>query len=149
LINKGQGVYVSCWVSVDQVSIGGDLSDLSVTEPELPQITSVKVIAPSQPANDTEYVQTIVCDAGLTNTTLHFTGQISADGPIKNVGYIWKTDAPAQFQPGRASVKAWDAPAEINVDVPVPSQAGTYSLSLRTTFPAEVLGELRFTLKCK
>lgn len=150
MINKGRGVYVPCWVSVDRVATGGNLAGLSVAEPGLPQITQVKVTFPGQPAAGVPYVQTIACDAGLTNTTtLHFIGQIFTDGPLEDVGYLWTTDAPAQFQPGRAPVKAWDAPAEIAVNVSVPSQAGTYTLSLRTTFPMEVLGELRFTLKCK
>jgi hypothetical protein len=149
MINKGRGVYVPCWVSVERVTTGGDLAGLSVTEPELPQITQVKVTVPGQPATGAEYTQTIACDTGITNTTLHFTGQVSADGPFEDVGYLWTTDAPARFQPGHTPVKAWDAPAEIDVDLPVPSQAGSYTLTLRTTFPMEVLGELRFTIKCK
>lgn len=148
-INKGQNVFVSCWVSGDQVITGGNLSGLSINEPELPQITQVKVEISDQSVKDAQSVQTISCDAGLTMTTLHFTGHIFANGPINDIGYLWTTDAPAQFQVEHTAVKAWDAPAQIDVELPVPSQTGMYSLSLSTTFPMEIVGELRFTVKCK
>ncbi len=149
LIDKGQGLYVSCWVSSDQVTTGGNLASLSVTEAELPQITRVQVSVPGQAETGAEYVQTIACDTGLTNTTIRFTGQIFTDGPLADLGYVWTTDAHVRFQVKHTSVKAWDAPAQVEVDLPVPSKAGSYSLSLRTTFPTEMLDELRFTVKCK
>jgi hypothetical protein len=148
-IYKRDGIFINCWVAGDQVITGGNLSSLSVNEPELPQITQIQVDIPDRPEKDAPYTQTIACDAGLTNTSLHFVGHIFTNGPIEDVGYRWTTDAPAQFQPGHTPVKAWDAPAQVDVDLSVPSQAGTYTLSLRTTFPMEMLGELRFTVKCK
>ena len=148
LVYKGNGIFVYCWASGEQVTTGGNLGGLSVIEPDLPAITQVEVHPSGQPATGTEYVQTIVCDGGKSKTTLHVTGLIFADGPLARVGYAWRSDAPAQLEPGHAAVSAWDAPAQIRVDLSVPAQAGSYSLSLRTTFPLEVVGTLRFTLRC-
>lgn len=150
LVHKGDGVFINCWVSGDQVTTGGNLSGLLIQQSELPQITQVKVEVPGQPATDAEYVATIACntDAADTAGTVHFTGRIIANGPIPNVGYTWDTDVPAQLPAGRVAVKAWDDPAQINLALPVPARAGVYFIRLRTTFPMEALGELRFTVRC-
>jgi hypothetical protein len=149
LIYKGQGNYVSCWVAADLVTVGGDLSSLSVTEPETPQITHVTVDVPGGALKNGGYVATIACDDGVSTTTLHFSGQIFTDGPIKDIGYAWNIDAPVKFKPEHTSVKSWDAPATIPLDLPLASTAGVYTLTLRTTFPVEAVGTLQVVVQCK
>ncbi len=149
LISKGQGVYVSCWVATDQVTTGGDLSTLSVIEPGISQITQVKVTAPGQPADATEYTASIACDDGISSHTLRFTGQIFADGPMSDTGYRWDTDAPVKFKAARIPIQSWDVPAQITLELPVPAKAARYHLSLRTTFPAEMVGGLKINVKCQ
>ena len=149
LISKGQGVYVSCWVARDQVTTGGDLSTLSVVEPEISQITQVKVSAPDQPAGEIAYTANIACDDGISNTTLRLSGQIFSDGPISDIGYRWDTDAPVKFKVAHVSIQSWDAPAQVKLELPIPSKAATYHLSLRTTFPVEAVGELQIIVKCQ
>lgn len=149
LVPKGQGVFINCWVAVDQVTTGGNLSGLLVQQPELPQITQVKIEVPGQAVTGAEHVETIECGPTGANVVLHFTGRIFANGPVENVGYAWDTDVPAQLTPERIAVAAWDDPAQIDLALPVPARAGTYFLNLRTTFPMEALGELRFTVRCE
>lgn len=149
LIYKGQGNYVSCWVAADLVTVGGDLSSLSVTEPETPQITHVTVDVPGATLKNGGYVATIACDDGVTTTTLRFSGQIFTDGPMKDIGYAWNIDAPVKFKPEHVSVTSWDAPATIQLDLPVQSMAGVYTLTLRTTFPVEAVGTLQVVVQCK
>ena len=149
LVYKGQGNYVSCWVAGEQVTTGGNLDSLSVVEPELSQVTQVKVSAPGQPATATEYIATIICDDGITNTTLRFAGQISSNGPLSDVGYRWDTDAPVKFTAAHTPIPSWDVPAQLTVALPVPSMAATYSLSLRTTFPMEAIGRLQVIVRCQ
>lgn len=149
LIYKGQGVYVSCWVQRDQVTTGGNLSALSVTEPETPLITQVKLGVPGEQVKDAVYTASIICDDAGMDTMLHFSAQIFADGPMDDIGYRWETSAPSRFKIFHTPIKGWDAPAEIKLDLPVPSIAGVYSLSLRTTFPMEVVGELQVVVQCR
>ncbi len=149
LIYKGQGNYVSCWVAADLVTVGGDLSSLSVTEPETPQITHVTVGVPGDALKNGGYVATVACDNGVTTTKLHFSGQIFTDGPIKDIGYAWSIDAPIKFKPEHTSVTSWNIPATILLDLPVQSIAGVYTLSLRTTFPVEQVGTLQVVVQCK
>jgi len=148
LVYKGNGIFINCWASSKQVTTGGNLVGLSVSEPKLPQITRVEVGVSGQATTEAEYTQTISCDGSASKVTLQFTGLVFADGPMERIGYAWESDAPSQLKPGQTSVAAWNAPAQIPVDLSVPAQAGSYSLSLRTTFPLEVVGELRFRLQC-
>lgn len=149
LVNKGQGAYVSCWVARNQVSTGGNLDTLPVVEPELSDITQVKVSVPGQPVTNGEYVASIACDDGITKTTLHFFGQVFANGPLEDLGYRWDTDAPVKFKVAHGIIQAWDLPAESTLELPVPSKAAVYSLSLRTTFPAEAVGGLQVIVRCE
>jgi len=149
LIYKGQGNYVSCWVAADQATVGGNLSSLSVTEPETPQITRVTVDVPGGALTNGGYIATIACDDGVTNTTLHFSGQVFTDGPMKDIGYAWSINAPVKFKPEHTSVKSWDAPATVQLDLQLPSMAGVYTLTLRTTFPVEAVDTLQVLVQCK
>lgn len=149
LFPKGQGVFVNCWVAGDEVTTGGNLESLLVTQAELPQITEAKIESANQTAEDREIVKTVACGHDSPDAVLHFIGRIFANGPVERVGYIWDTNAPVDFKPEQTAIEAWDTPARINLALSVPAQSATYSLSLRTTFPMEAVGELRFTVQCK
>lgn len=149
LVFKGQGVYVSCWVARDLVTTGGNLDNLSVVEPDLSDITQVKISVPGQPVTDNQYIATIPCDDGVTKTTLRFVGQVFANGPLNNIGYRWDTDAALKFKAAHGIIKSWDVPAETTLELPIPSTAASYSLNLRTTFPVEVVSEIQVIIKCE
>jgi hypothetical protein len=141
IVHQGQGAFIYCWVSDEKVAIGGNLSDLLVVEPELAQITQIKI-----DATTADLIQTTSC---ANNSTLHFTGHIFSDGPLQNISYAWDTDSQVRLPRGQISIKSWDAPAEIKLEFPAPAQAGTYFLRLSTTYPMENSGTLQFEVKCK
>src|SRR5258706_2455615 len=142
VVNKGQNIFVYCWVSTRQVITAGNLSTVLVYEPELAQITRVEIDPPGQPA-------TVSCGSGAGEVIFHFTGRIFADGPLENLGYTWETDTPLAFPPEQTSVESWNIPAEIQVEIPAPAQAGIYSLRLRSLYPMEASGELKFEVSCQ
>lgn len=147
LFDKGQGLIVNCWVLRQQVMSSGNMAGILVAEPELPQITQIKIEMNGRPATNPE--QIVACNSGGENLILHFSASISTNGPIKKIGYAWQTNAPGEYKPGQLSVPGWKTPGRINIDISVPSQAASYYLRLRTTFPMEVIGEAQFTLKCQ
>lgn len=149
LVFKGQGVTISCWAADKQVLTAGNLSELSVVEPELPQITQVKISAPGALDENGDYTASILCDDAATDATLHFSAQIFSTGPLKDIGYRWDTDAPVSFKAAHITIAAWDAPAQILLDLPVPAEAADYTLSLRTTFPVEAVDGLTVHVTCR
>lgn len=150
LVFKEQGsMAISCWAADQQVLTAGNMTELSIVEPELPQITQAKISAPGTLDDNGDYTASIFCDDGLTDATLHFSGQIFGNGPLKDIGYRWVTDAPVSFKVAHTAIAAWDAPAQVTLDLPVPSQAAVYTLSLRTTFPMEAVGVLTIHVTCR
>jgi hypothetical protein len=148
-VYRGNGREINCWVSDEQIETAGNLAALSVVEPELSQITLIKLAAPGPLESNGEYIATILCDDGATSTTLRFSAQIFSTGPLSSVGYRWDTDAPVSFKAERGSIESWDVPAQTALDFPIPSMEGRYLLSLRTTFPVEVFSGLYVVVKCR
>lgn len=145
----GNGLEINCWVADEQIETAGNLTALSVVEPELSQITLIKLAAPGPLESNGDYIATILCDDGATSTTLHFSAQIFSTGPLSSVGYRWDTDAPVAFKAERGSIESWDVPAQTALDFPIPSMEGRYLLSLRTTFPVEVFSGLYVVVRCR
>ena len=141
-VDQGGAHYIFCWVAGKQVSTGGDLSRVVVSEAAQAGITQVRIDTPAA-------VQTVSCAAGAPAVAFHVTGQITTDGPIENISYVWETDAPLQLHQGQVRVNAWNEPAGVELDFSLPAHAALYFLRLHTTLPMEAVAVLSFEVKCK
>jgi hypothetical protein len=137
------GKPISCWVNTQKTSTAGDLSSVSVTESETASVTAVNL---SLVGDDT---QTVGCNPNTAQIEFQFTGEIVANGPVKKLRYQWETNAGQKFAPEQAQVPAWDNPVRFKLNLPVPAQAGTYSLTLRTIYPNEIVSVVQFVVKCQ
>lgn len=134
---------VYCWVGTKSTHTAGNLSTVPVTEAEKASVTAVKVSV------DGESVQELACGQDIAQTDFHFTGKITTSGPVDKLRYQWVTDAGMRFSPKQTQIRAWDAPAQFKLTISVPTQAGTYSLDLRTISPNEIVGIVQFSVKCR
>jgi hypothetical protein len=113
-------------------------------ETPLASVKQVNIILP-----DGKYTQTADCSRKSSNLEFHFTGEIVSDGPLKKMRYVWETSAGMKFSPEQKQVLAWDAPARFKVQISVPAAMATYSLTLRTIYPNELVWVVQFMVKCK
>ena len=134
---------VFCWVSDKKVNAAGDLSVVPLTEVTPASVTAVNIYL------DGDYTQTVECSKKSGNLEFHFTGEIVTDGPVKKMKYRWETSAGAKFAEQQKNVLAWDSPARFKLQVSVPAREGTYSLTLRTVYPNELIWNVQFMVKCK
>jgi hypothetical protein len=142
-IAKNDGSNVYCWVQDKMVATGGDLSKVVVVEPQAGSVTAVNIYL------DTDYIRTVVCGQKGETVSFRFRGEIVADGPIKAAKYIWETNAGVKPKTEQIPVRAWNDPANLKLNLTVPAKEGTYSLTLRVTFPNEMLWVVQFGVKCQ
>jgi hypothetical protein len=134
---------VFCWVSDKKVNAAGDLSVVPLMEVTPASVTAVNIYL------DGDYTQTVECSKKSGNPVFHFSGEIVTDGPVKKMKYIWETNAGMKFPEQQKNVLAWDSPARFKLQISVPAREGTYSLTLRTTFPNELIWVVQFVVMCK
>jgi len=147
-VYKGNNVFINCWVSAQQVDVSGNLSGVLVNEPEAAQITRIQIVPPA--GTLTAAVFTVACGSGAQAPVLHFTGQIFADGPIMNVGYTWGIDNTRMaFPHEQTRIQGWNTPAAVTLDLPLPAEAHSYDLSLRSLYPMEASADFQFEVKCR
>ena len=142
-VDEPQGRYSFCWVSGKKVFTSGDLSIVPVTEAEQASVSAVNI------SLDGGYTQMVSCDKKTDKPEFRFTGEIVTNGPVKKLRYQWETNAGTKFPPEQIQVLAWDDPARLKLNLSVPAQAGTYSLTLRTIYPNEMVWVVQFVVKCQ
>lgn len=134
---------IFCWVDTKNVHAAGKLSTVQVTEAEQASVTAVNI------SIDGNNVQEITCGQNAAKPEFHFTGEITSNGPVDKLRYQWVTDAGARFSPEQIQIRAWDAPARFEINISTPAQEGTYSLTLRTISPNEMVQVAQFGVKCR
>jgi hypothetical protein len=134
---------IYCWVNAKNVRIAGGLSNVLITEAERGSVTAINI---SIVGNST---QEIACGQDTTLLEFHFTGEMTTNGSVDKLRYQWMTDAGTKFSAEQTQIRAWDAPARVEISIPVPAQEATYSLTLRTIFPNEMVQTAQFTVKCR
>ncbi len=142
-IRYGLGQYKYCWMPRKSVATGGDLSPVPVVEPEEMLVTVLNIYLVG------DYTQTVSCAKKADSPVFRFTAEIVADGPVKTVKYTWETSAGVKFKQEVARIRSWDEPARLKLNLTVPAQAGTYSLTLRTVYPNEMSWVVQFNVKCQ
>jgi hypothetical protein len=142
-VQLASGNYVTCWVQDKTVVTGGDLAAVPVTEFAPAQVTAVNIIL------DGDYTRAINCSNTDDKITFHFKGEIVADGPVEKLRYLWETNAGPKYQPETNRVRAWNEPRTTRLDLALPAREGTYSLTLRTIFPNEIVWVVQFVVKCQ
>jgi hypothetical protein len=142
-VGESQGRYSFCWVSSKNVNTSGDLSTIPVTEAEEASVTAVNIYL------DGDYTQKITCGKKTDKPEFRFTGEIVTNGPSKKLRYQWETNAGPKYPPEQIQVLAWDDPARLKLNLSVPARDGTYSLTLRTIYPNEMIWVVQFVVKCQ
>jgi hypothetical protein len=142
-VDESKGRYSFCWVSKKKVFASGNFSIVPVTEPEDASVMAVNI------SLDGGYTQTVACGKKTDKPEFRFTGEIVTNGPVKKLRYQWETSAGVKFPLEQTQVLAWDAPARFKITISVPAQEGTYSLTLRTIYPNEIVWVVQFVVKCK
>lgn len=132
-----------CWVNAKKISTAGDLSNIAITESETASVTAVNI---SFDGGDT---QTVICNPRADQPEFRFSGEIVTNGPVKNLRYQWETTSGEKSPPEQIQVLAWDDPARFKINLSVPAQEGSYSLTLRTIYPNEVVRVVQFVVKCQ
>ena len=141
-VDESKGRYSFCWVSKKKVSASGNFSIVPVTEPEDASVMAVNI------SLDGDYTQTVACGKKTDKPEFRFTGEIVTNGPVKKLKYQWETNAGIKFPLEQTQVLAWDDPARFKITISVPAQEGTYSLTLRTIYPNEMVWVVQFMVKC-
>jgi hypothetical protein len=134
---------VFCWVDRQKTTQAGDLDNIPVTEAEAASVTTVKITP------EGSQTQVITCGQPAAPLEFRFNGEIATSGPLEKLRYQWVTDAGTKFPPELTRVQAWDDPARLTLTVQAPAQEGTYSLTLRTIYPNEMVTVVQFRVKCQ
>jgi len=132
-----------CWVSVKEINTAGNLSTVPVTEAFSASVTAVNIYL------DGDDTQIVDCSRQTSQSVFNFRGEIVTDGPLKKLKYIWETDAGVKFTQEQTQVSAWDAPLQARQQISVPAQSASYSLTLRSIYPNELVWRIQFTVQCK
>ena len=132
-----------CWASGKEINTAGNLSAVPVTEAPSASVTAVNI---HLDGDDTRIVD---CGQQAGPLVFNFRGEIVTDGPLKKLKYIWETDAGVKFTQQQTQVSAWDAPLQASQQISVPAQNASYSLTLRSIYPNELVWKIQFTVKCK
>jgi hypothetical protein len=138
-----QADLIICWVDAQSVHTAGKLSNVAVTEAEQASVTAVNI------SIDGNNVQEITCGQNAAKPEFHFTGEITSSGPIDKLRYQWVTDTGTKLPLEQTQIRAWDAPARFEINIPAPAQEGTYSITLRTISPNEMVQVAQVNVQCR